>query len=1067
MKIGLGFLFGGKDNGAIKTTASLNVKLKETAGLFKALTINGLNNISDGLGKMGESAGSLTTGLSSQQVEFDKSFTKSGARLGIYGSQLASLRDQAFSTAYALNAPADAVGDLKLEMANRKITPEDLGVNSFEEAVKAMEVLGFEGTSLVKQIDSLKRSYGFTTETSGEFTNSFARQATAMGLGADAINGLGGMLDAMDAVWAKTPFSEGSTEVSAATTQILTLAGALKDAVGADTQKAMEQAQGLFSKLQDTALNYQQAMAGVADLNIEDLALPSVDMKGGFPALFEMLKKGDVVGFSQSIASGFDDLQKAGNKDGIARLLDFVTKVGGTDLAFAVSQGGAFAKSLDKVGAAAKQSGLDMAGAAKQYRTGLNFDEQIDRAQDVFRTRLFKVISKETVGFVKGMKARYADWGKSMEILTGKVAVKSGAKLTWLQTRAKELADAGYGPIAEKLLALTMIGPAAFQPLLDLSSALYPMVSIAHGLGFNLDFIGSAAETAAKPIKLVGGALWDIGSTAATQLSGAAKVLGGPLFGAAKKLGSGKLLSGFIGDAKYLGGEVLPAVASSVGEFAAAGVKKLPLIGRAIGPLGSVLGKFGGMASTVFGGLMTVLTPVLGVLGSMVLSALTLAGPFLILGAAIAGVAAVAALVGGALTDGFEGPLKKIEGMLGLTAGTLTHFSAGISKFAKKAVGFVTSSLASATMWLNGFADRISKWDPQQITDAIMGWFGSSGDVGGGVMSTIASLGWSLMQAFAKVIVKLTPVVGAVLWNLGKNFASWLGDSLRKYGPPIMAGLWGALKTGVAWIANAIVDYGPTILEGLWDGLVAGGTWLWGMVRDFGPGFMLELGTSLLEAVGFLWTNLKKGIDWAWGQTVALFTALTSGAGPSWMSQIGGLLYGAFAGAWGYVKSALGWLWDQAALYLPEVFGGISALLGGLLGTGLGDAMLSAFEGVKSVILGIIDGIVSMASGLWDMLSGTVTKVVGVASGIWGAMFGSASGSTQTASNADVAKVRGSAQADLDVGVGSDMVLVLGKLEAAFNLQLGVMRQGNDYLKQIAVNTAGSRATPKPASKET
>ncbi|CAB4203538.1 hypothetical protein UFOVP1382_151 [uncultured Caudovirales phage] len=1066
MKIGLGFLFGAKDSGAIKTVSSLNVKLQETSLLFKALTINSLNNIADGIDKLGDSTGSLTTSLQQQQMDFDKSFAKGGARIGIYGSQLDSLKAQAFSTAYALNAPAEAVGDLKLEMANRKITPQDLGVDSFADAVKAMEVLGFEGTSLVMQIDSMKRSYGFTTEAAGEFTNSFVRQATGMGLGSAAINGLGGTLDALDAIWSQTAFSEGASEVNAATSQIALLAGALKESVGADATKAWSSATGLFTKLQEGALNYEQALAGVADWDVSQLGLPAVDLAGGFPALIEMIQKGDVVGFSEKMAQSMAHMTEQGNTAGIGRLNKFITDMGGAELAFAITQGKDFSGVLGRLGKDAEKSGLDMKKAGDQYRTALSLDDQIERTKTAFKTRLFNIITKDTHLFVKDMKSRYADWGKSMEILTGKVAVKSGAKLTWLQSRAKELADAGYGPIAEKLLAITMIGPAAIQPLFDLASTLFPIIAIAKMLGFNFGFISSAASAALAPVKAVGGALWDIGDVAATQISGAAKVLGGPLLGAAKKLGSGKMLSGFIRDAKYLGGEVLPAVASSVGEFALAGAKKLPLVGRAIGPLGSMLGKFGGMAVTVFGGLLSVLTPVLGVFGSMALAALSLAGPFLVIGAAIAGVAVVAALVGGALTDGFEGPLKKVESMLGLTEGTLSGFSKTIKKIGQQVWGFFFYGLINVDKWLTKFVSDLDSWDADKITATIMGWFGGGGGLGGAVLSELAGMAWGVMVKLGAVLMKLAPIVMKVLWNLGVNLMTFLGKALMEYGPPAIQMLWEGLAAAFNWLAGAVVEYGPTILEGLFDGLVAGVTWLLGAIIPFGSAIMKGMGAALLASAGLLWAIGKTAFTWVWGKVAELFTALTSGAGPSWMSQVGGVLYNAFTGAWSYVKGALGWLWDQAALYLPEVFGGISALLGGLLGTGLGDAMLSAFEGVKSVILGIIDGIVSMASGLWDMLSGAVTKVVGVASGIWGAMFGSSSGSTQTASNADVAKVRGSAQADLDVGVGSDMVMVLGKLEAAFNLQLGVMRQGNIYLKQISENTMYGLLLPKPASKE-
>ncbi len=1098
MKVGLGFLFGAKDSGVIKTVSSLNKGLERTGSLFQGLTINGISGISDGLERLAGSSGSLTTALSNQQNEFATSFAKSGARLGIFGSKLAALRSQAFSTAYALNAPTEAVGALRLEMERRGITPQDLGVNSFAQAVKAIEVLGIEGADLVTQVDSLRRSYGFTTQEAGAFTNTFMKQVTATGLGSAAITGLGATLTMLDEIWAQTAMVEGVQDVVKASTQINTLAAAIMRVSGGTDVEALEAARQTFAGLAKGALDYEKALAGVADWDVENLGLASVDLKGGFPALIEMIQKGDAAGFAEKMALAVGEMQAMGNKEGVTRLMNFVTELGGTALGTAVGMGNKLATALKDVGKAAKSSGLDMAGAAAQYRTGLTLDDLIDRARDAFRTRLFGIIAGDTRKFVANMQARYNEWARALEIATGRAAVRSGAKLTWLQSIAKQTADAGYGAIVKQMLAIAMIGPTALQPLFDVTSALYPMLMIAKEFGLSMTNLSKVAGILLMPFSAVGTALVAVGGAAVGLASGAlTKVVAG-LTSTVRWLGASVLAAGqFAVRMVAMGAQSVVAVGRLTASIAGGLVVSLYALveralaasvaigGRLVGVLMSAAGWFATAASAAFGFMTSALAPIAGAVSAV-------AGPFLVLGAVIAAVAAGSALFSAAATDGLVGPLRKVEDAIGLTRGTLSSFSGDIQWFAQKAISYLTSGLATATSWLSRLADNLAGQDPAVIADTIAGWFDGSGS--GGLFTAIAQLGWGLIKAMAAVVVAAAPLVATVGWDLFKRTMTRMGEAIREYGPPLATTLWDALKSGLSWIGGAIVEYGPMIIDQFFTGLTAGYNWLATAIQDFGPGILEALwdglaagtrwligalpplaksllngfGSALMAAGGAVWTTLSVILTWAWDKAVDLWGSMTSASVSTFLTDVGDTLYAAITGAWSYMASALDWLWEQASIYLPQVFGGMATVIGDLLGGGFGDALVSAFEGVKGVVVTIISTLVSLATGLWDKLSGAVSAVVGATGAIWGAIFGNTAtmdpASPQVATNAASVDVTAAARGSLgEITANMGMELVLGRLDAALMANNKLVAESNRLLTAIAANTTVGPAKPAPA----
>jgi hypothetical protein len=283
MKVGIGYMFGAKDDGLKSSLKSLKTGLSDISGESGKATASGgrlrdamlglqtiqLSRLTSEIESIGSTLASAAGGRGPSDLEsrfaqertaLDQTMRAAGAAAGILGSDLDRLEGQAFGMSKGLNRSAEDIGKSLIEIQRRGLTPKDFGLDTMDDLFKATEVAGIGADKLATHVKNLQVSYGATTDETGKFLDRFTAMASEAGIAGKALSGLPGVLAGIDKEYAKTEGVETMADVEKAGLSILKL-GAAFDKLSVDDP--MEKAQALFHTLFTEGEASTRMMAGL------------------------------------------------------------------------------------------------------------------------------------------------------------------------------------------------------------------------------------------------------------------------------------------------------------------------------------------------------------------------------------------------------------------------------------------------------------------------------------------------------------------------------------------------------------------------------------------------------------------------------------------------------------------------------------------------------------------------------------------------------------------------------------------------------------------------------------
>jgi hypothetical protein len=1014
MKIGLGFLFGSKDDGARKALVSARTglaaidkaasvatkssdRLKMAIGSFQ---IHGLNEIADKLSDISSgNVNQLTSSLQSQSIAFDKSFAANAARAGIFGAEMKALEKQVFGVAYGLNADADAAGEAVIAFKKLGLSEKDLGLDNMSDLIKFANVAGLDMNALAQDAANLKKSYSFGDQT-GAFVDDLLKQSTSLGLGTQGLASMTEMLNNMDDAFAQTLAAEGPDAVRATTASILKMAGAMKSALGTDPQTAMTKSIELFKKLQEQANVLPKMMAGMEDdfdPMIEKLA---VELPGGFsqafslmqtdPAQFMSVMEKTVGNFRGLVAKGVP-----GAASDLQRLLGVLAELG-PEFSFLADSGGAFGRAL---ATGATQAGVGMKQLANDsYKTGLTLDDQIERAREGFKTRLFGLTQKETVAFVRGQESMYKRLGNAFQVAVeggASFSTEQQAQFSFIERAALSLNKNGLGPVVDKLLYLHRVGPMALGPMFELLQEIAPIGLAMGALGLRFEHFGKALGFVMGPLKWVAGLIGTVLSPLIAFLGpevmivvGAVAALAGAVYLFSKAL-DGTLGPTMKEWSTWVQGGLLQGL--SVGtEWLTSLTDQM----SAMDPAGLVQ-----TASDWFSSVVDqVLASLSGNMGAESLGPLSDAGVQFVKAFGRAVVASSTLLYGiglevaSRLTDGFTLSLGDLFGRnVDATRSVHDGLRAAIAGVDWESV---FSTLAAQGVRIRGI-----------VVDRIVEFMGMAA-------KKIASVDWSNLGEslahgmFSSLIVAMGES-GSTSKEVGKVFARAMRAALGQvftisFWEDALSLLWATLKFGFG-MRRAAVDFGLGLAIGVAKAFAGG-------IMEYGPRLILDAVNSWKQVFSGLWAFIYDGAFGLFGNSIHALVE-------SDLAQI-----------FGVVETVKGWF--------TSLFDFSTAIV-----TGIGSTITTVFTAVYEGVSGLLSRMTELFYNAWDTIKASLSGMTGMLGPVLTAIVSRASPSIEGDSSkaGEVASTESSTRAKLLEQADNRALMVLMSRE--FDLTRQVLQQ--------------------------
>ena len=212
--LGFTFGFGAQDRGLKSAFGSVQENLSDISGqvsklggiaknvnlgtMFAGFGMAGLSRVSEQLDKMVGGNVNLVNGLESTMIASKKAARVIGAQAGLMGKDLNKFTSSTSSLAYGMNLGIDQVAKAQktysgLSKDFRKgLNQSGLDLKDF---LRAEEATGITSEDLMKNLNGLAGSFGFTGEEAGSFLDKFTASSLAGGLGTVAFGTMKTTLD--------------------------------------------------------------------------------------------------------------------------------------------------------------------------------------------------------------------------------------------------------------------------------------------------------------------------------------------------------------------------------------------------------------------------------------------------------------------------------------------------------------------------------------------------------------------------------------------------------------------------------------------------------------------------------------------------------------------------------------------------------------------------------------------------------------------------------------------------------------------------------------------------------
>ena len=431
MNIGIGYLFGARDNGLTRAISALRGGITGTTSAIgdanraalgfargfgdaiRGLQLGHISGQLDGLKSQlqGVTGSGLDTRLEQMSISFAQGFGAKGVMSGLEG-----VKKEAFGVALAMNRDADAVAETAL--AFRKMGVEAYSVKEMQQIVEATTLSGEQFAGVFQD---LNKSWGFGTQGTKDFLDKFTAVNVELGQGQEAFQNLPATLAAINKGFAHLDMKPADIENTVLS--VSKLGAALSKTLGVSVTEGQQQSVELFTALAQEGDAFKSMMSGMGD-DLGGLTTELAQMGGGLEESLAVMQAGAkdpakfMLGLNKTIA-GLTENGSEGAlviKDRLMRSLSAISP----NFAYLSKVTGDSAKQFEAIVNTAGDASKTLTGvAAAGSHTGLTLEESIDKARMSMEQAFGGASREERVAFANAMIKSYKLVGKTVQNLTG------------------------------------------------------------------------------------------------------------------------------------------------------------------------------------------------------------------------------------------------------------------------------------------------------------------------------------------------------------------------------------------------------------------------------------------------------------------------------------------------------------------------------------------------------------------------------------------------------------------------------------------------------------------------
>jgi len=399
--LGLGFVFGARDNGAVRMTTGLAEGMDRVAestmeagrqssalnALGESLTrlgsagARGIESLGNTLESLASAAGinPSDTGIESFGVEFSNTWRRATVGLGPFRDEVEGMRGEISSMAYSLDVDAGEMIGAVTNLARSGHSLEDFGL-SLRTVAGSIQSNILSGTDLSNLLTGLSEGYELGADGATALIDQTTAIGEAFGFGADAVRRLPSVISAADPILAR--FS-GMT-INEVTDSVTRLSTAMARGLGISFDDASEAATGLLTSLGDARSELSALITGTGS-DMPELAtalgISMNDIDGSLRTIMS-----DPLTFANNIRQLYQGMDPTSVE--AQRLRDTIAAMGPT-FSFAIENGEEMGRVMEAAAAPiANAEGAFNRMARSGAGTSRTFSESMERLSDAFETRL-------------------------------------------------------------------------------------------------------------------------------------------------------------------------------------------------------------------------------------------------------------------------------------------------------------------------------------------------------------------------------------------------------------------------------------------------------------------------------------------------------------------------------------------------------------------------------------------------------------------------------------------------------------------------------------------------------
>jgi len=536
--LGLGFIFGAKDDGAIRMTEDIGEGMEnmsrsvrevgeESTGVqrlgnfINALNLAQLTRVGSALEGLAERAGALSgeissTSLESHGAQFAQEYRQATAGLGEYRAEVDTVRGQISSLSFDLGVGAEDMLAYATTVARTGRSIDDFGL-SMRAVAGSIQANILSGEQLANVMTSLSEGYGLGAEGAVGIIDTITTLGTQFGVGTEAVSAMPDILEAVDQAAARFPSIGENVDV--AIESITRLGLAQQRHLGGTFQDNLQGAITVFNELAATRREMQGLISGLSS-EFPELAERIAQTTGDVGMSLEAIMQ-DPVRFASVMTDVFDGMDQNSVaadrlREGLERMSPrFMFLVQGTDDARAALQEAtrdagdtrdAFSNMASGAAGSTRTFAESMELVEERFRAGL--DRMARRHYPNFERR---VITRQRRAFdnLTGTINRYADerTGPFGAALRSMLALRRGGVMGLTIALEEELGQAFPGlsrQISRFLPMLDGIGEGLFEVVGQVG----PFMMGMSAMGIRLPAIGRLLRFAFNPLTLIAGGIY-------------------------------------------------------------------------------------------------------------------------------------------------------------------------------------------------------------------------------------------------------------------------------------------------------------------------------------------------------------------------------------------------------------------------------------------------------------------------------------------------------------------------------------------------------------------------------